>query len=267
VWARHSRRPAPREGSGIGRPAVGYPRDVLIPGAPGGRERPARLLLVDDDANLLVVLAEQLRADGYDVATARDGIEALRRLENAWPDLVLLDMMMPRLDGISLAREIKSRADLPIIVLTAIDAADSKAELLDEVAEDYVTKPYHYPELRARINRVLRRLGDRLPGQRIVLGPGLTLELGRRAATVNGVDVSLTPTESRLLYALAANVGQTVPTEMLLARGWADTDGADPSYVWVTMRRLRQKIEPDANRPRHLITVRGIGYRLEADPT
>ena len=124
---------------------MGYPREVLIPGGPGGHERPARLLLVDDDANLLVVLAEQLRADGYDVATARDGMEALRRLENAWPDLVLLDMMMPRLDGISLAREIKSRADLPIIVLTASDAADSKAELLDEVAEDYVTKPYHYP--------------------------------------------------------------------------------------------------------------------------
>ena len=240
---------------------------MLIPGGPGGRERPARLLLVDDDANLLVVLAEQLRADGYDVATARDGIEALRRLENAWPDLVLLDMMMPRLDGISLAREIKGRADLPIIVLTAIDAADSKAELLDEVAEDYVTKPYHYPELRARINRVLRRLGDRLPGQRIVLGPGLALELGRRAATVNGTDVSLTPTESRLLYALAANLGQTVPTETLVARGWADTDGADSSYVWVTMRRLRQKIEPNASRPRHLITVRGVGYRLEADST
>jgi len=240
---------------------------VLIPSGPGGHERSARILLVDDDANLLIVLAEQLRADGYDVATARDGVEALRRLENAWPDLVLLDMMMPRLDGISLAREIKSRADLPIIVLTAIDAADSKAELLDEVAEDYVTKPYHYPELRARINRVLRRLGDRLPGQRIVLGPGLALELGRRAATVNGAEVSLTPTESRLLYALAANLGQTVATETLLARGWADTDGADPSYVWVTMRRLRQKIEPDANRPRHLVTVRGIGYRLEADST
>jgi DNA-binding response OmpR family regulator len=84
---------------------------------------------------------------------------------------------------------------------------------------------------------------------------------------VNGADVSLTPTESRLLYALAANLGTTVSTETLVARGWADTDGADPSYVWVTMRRLRQKIEPDANRPRHLITVRGVGYRLETDAT
>jgi DNA-binding response OmpR family regulator len=240
---------------------------MMIGGGPGGQERPARLLLVDDDANLLVVLAEQLRDDGYDVATARDGVEALRRLEAGWPDLVIVDMMMPRRDGLSLARDIKARADLPIIVLSAIDAADSKAELLDEVAEDYVTKPYHYPELRARINRVLRRLGDRLPGQRVVLGTALVLELHRRSATVNGADVALTPTESRLLYALAANLGQTVPTETLLQRGWADTDDADPSYVWVTMRRLRTKLEVDPNRPRHLITVRGVGYRLEADAT
>ena len=237
----------------------------MMIGGPVGSVRPARLLLVDDDPNLLVVLAEQLRADGYDVATARDGAEALRRLEAAWPDLVILDMMMPRIDGLSLAREIKARADLPIIVLSAIDAGDSKADLLDEVAEDYVTKPYHYPELRARIARVLRRLGDRLPGQRIVVGPGLTLELHRRSATVNGTEVALTPTESRLLYALAANLGKTVSTETLLARGWADTEDADPSYVWVTMRRLRQKIEADPNRPHHLLTVRGVGYRLEAE--
>ncbi len=236
---------------------------VMIPGGAGG-ERPARLLLVDDDPKLLVVLADQLSADGYDVVTARDGAEALRRLGRAWPDLVLLDMMMPRIDGLVLAREIKMRADLPIIVLSAIDIADSKAELLEEVAEDYVTKPYHYPELRARINRVLRRLGDRLPGQRIDLGPELVLELGRRCAVVAGAEVPLSPTESRLLYALAANLGQVVSVQTLLTRGWADTDGADPSYVWVTMRRLRQKIEPDPNHPRHLITVRGIGYRLEA---
>ena len=237
----------------------------MMSGGPNGLPVAPRILVVDDDPNLLVVLADQLRADGFEVSTARDGVEAMRRLELAWPDLLVIDMMMPRMDGLTLAREVKGRADLPIIVLTAIDTGDNKADLLEEVAEDYVTKPYHYPELRARINRVLRRLGDRLPGQRIVLGPGLALELGRRAATVNGADISLTPTESRLLYALAANLGTTVSTETLVARGWADTDGADPSYVWVTMRRLRQKIEPDANRPRHLITVRGVGYRLEAD--
>ena len=231
----------------------------------GGGPAP-RILIVDDDPNLLVLLADQLRADGYEIATARDGDEALRRLRGGWPDLLIVDMMMPRMDGLSLAREIKTHADLPIIVLSAIDAGDSKADLLEEVAEDYITKPYHYPELRARINRVLHRLGDRVPRQSLDLGPDLTLDLHRREATVRGQVVQLTPTESRLLYALAANLGQVVTTETLLARGWADTEDADPSYVWVTMRRLRQKVEVDANRPLHVQTVRGVGYRLVATP-
>ena len=140
---------------------------------PGGPVTAPRILIVDDDPNLLVLLADQLRADGYEITTARDGDEALRRLRTAWPDLLIIDMMMPRMDGLTLAREIKAQADLPIIVLSAIDAGDSKADLLDEVAEDYVTKPYHYPELRARINRVLRRLGDKVPRQSLVLGPDL----------------------------------------------------------------------------------------------
>jgi DNA-binding response OmpR family regulator len=217
---------------------------------------------VDDDQSLLVVLAEQLRDDGFEVWTARDGQEALHRLESGWPDLILLDLMMPRVDGLALARAIKAAADLPIIVLSAIDTADSKARLLDEVAEDYVSKPYHYPELRARIQRVLRRLGDRIPRQSLVLGPNLTLDLSRRAATVSGTEVQLTPTESRLLGALVANLGETVAMETLLSRGWAETEEAEPSYVWVSMRRLRQKIEVDADRPVHLLTVRGVGYRL-----
>ena len=235
----------------------------MLPGGPSpyGVTTP-RILIVDDDPNLLVILAEQLKADGYDVQTARDGDEALRRLGHSWPDLLVIDMLMPRMDGLTLAREVKARADLPIIVLSAIDTADSKADLLDEVAEDYVTKPYHYPELRARIQRVLRRLGDRVPRQRLELGPKLALELHRRMAEVDGTQVTLTPTESRLLYALAANLGQTVTTETLLVRGWADTEDADPSYVWVTMRRLRQKVEVDPAKPVHLLTVRGIGYRL-----
>ena len=224
--------------------------------------RPQRILLVDDDPSLLVVLAEQLSDDGFEVATARDGQEAVRRLEAGWPDLIVLDLMMPRIDGLALARQIKSGADLPIIVLSAIDTADSKARLLDEVAEDYVTKPYHYPELRARIERVLSRLGDRIPRQSLVLGPNLTLDLRRRAATVAGTEVQLTPTESRLLGALAANLGEVVGTDTLLSRGWAETEEAEPSYVWVSMRRLRQKIEVDPDRPVHLLTARGLGYKL-----
>lgn len=234
----------------------------MVGTAYGGPAPARRILIVDDDPNLLVLLAEQLRSDGYDVTTARDGGEALRILNSGWPDLLIVDMMMPRMDGLSLAREIKAAADLPIIVLSAIDAADSKAFLLEEVAEDYVTKPYHYPELRARIGRIMRRLGDTVPRQELVLGPQLILRLNRREAVVAGRTVRLTPTESRLLYALAARPGRTVSSDTLLARGWAETDDADPSYVWVTIRRLRQKIEPDPNNPRHLQTVRGVGYRL-----
>jgi DNA-binding response OmpR family regulator len=224
--------------------------------------RPHRILIVDDDPSLLVVLTDQLRGDGYEVTTARDGAEAMHRLEAGWPDLILLDLMMPRVDGLALAHQIKADADLPIIVLSAIDSADSKARLLGEVAEDYVSKPYHYPELRARIERLLRRMGDRIPRQSLVLGPDLTLDLYRKAATVGGQEFPLTPTESRLLAALAANIGEIVPTATLLSRGWVDTEDADASYVWVSMRRLRQKIEIDPDRPVHLLTVRGVGYRL-----
>lgn len=226
----------------------------------------ARILLVDDDPNLLVLLADQLRSDGFEVTTARDGNEALRRMEGGWPDLVIVDMMMPRKDGLSLAREIKERADLPIIVLSAVGAGDSKAEVLDEVAEDYITKPFHYPELRARIRRVLRRVGDRVPSGALELGPALVLDLKRRRALVADRPVTLTPVESRLLYALAANVGGVVATDTLLARGWSETETPDPSYVWVTMRRLRQKLEVDADHPVYLETVRGVGYRLNRLP-
>ena len=236
----------------------------MFSGGSAGTQRHVapRILLVDDDPGLIVPLAEQLRLDGFDVTTARDGDEALRRLDLAWPDLLIIDLLMPQMDGLTLAREVKARADLPIIVLSAIDAGDNKADLIDEFAEDYVTKPYNYAELRARIQRVLRRVGERVPRKGLDLGPDLRLELHRRQAIVRGEAVQLTPTKSRLLFALAANLGQVVTTDTLLNRGWAVTDEADHSYVWVTMRRLRQKLEADANHPRHLVTVRGVGYRL-----
>lgn len=222
-----------------------------------------RILLVDDDPDLLVFLADRMRDDGFSVRTARNGQEALRRLDEEWPDLLIVDLLMPEMDGLTLAGHVKQRADLPIIVLSAIDTGDSKADALERVAEDYVTKPFHYPELRARVNRVLRRLRDRVPRKPLVLGPDLTLLLHRREAIVQGRTVGLTPTEVRLLYALAANLGSVVSSETLLTRGWSDTDLADSSYLWVTIRRLRSKIEVQPERPIHLLTVRGVGYRLQ----
>jgi DNA-binding response OmpR family regulator len=223
----------------------------------------ARLLLVDDDQAHLDALAERLTGDGFEVARAVSGSEALERLDEAWPDLVILDLMMPEMDGQTLAGRIKTRADIPILVLSAVAAADSKADLIAHFAEDYVTKPYDYAELVARIRRVLRRLQDQIPVEELALGD-LTLVPRRREAIVRGRHVSLSPTESRFLATLAASLPKSVSTDQLLHKVWADSDAADPAYVWVTVRRLRQKLELDADDPHHLLTDPAGGYRLAA---
>jgi DNA-binding response OmpR family regulator len=224
----------------------------------------ARLLLIDDDPAHLDALANHLEGDGFEVAKAANGAEALEHLDAAWPDLVILDLMMPEMDGQAVASRIKSRADIPILVLSAVAAADSKADLIARFAEDYVTKPYDYAELVARVRRVLRRLQDQLPVEELDLGD-VTLIPRRRQATIRGQQISLSPTESRFLATLAASMPNAVATEHLLHKVWADSDGADPAYVWVTVRRLRQKLEVDPSQPRHLLTAAGGGYRLVAD--
>jgi DNA-binding response OmpR family regulator len=221
----------------------------------------ARLLLVDDDAAHLDALAERLAGDGFEVMKANSGREALEQLDAAWPDLVILDLMMPDMDGQTLAARIKGRADLPILVLSAIIEADNKADLIARYAEDYVTKPYDYAELLARIRRVLRRLRDQIPVEELALGD-ITLTPRKREATVRGRRVALSPTESRFLATLAASMPAAVSTEQLLHKVWADSDAADPAYVWVTVRRLRQKLEVDPDDPHHLLTDPPGGYRL-----
>ena len=224
--------------------------------------RPA-LLLVDDDTALVAVVARRLVREGFEVRTASSGAEALASLESAWPALIIVDLMMPRMDGFELCRRIKRIADLPVIVLSAVDASESKVLALEEYAEDYVTKPFDPDELVARIHRVLRRA----PADRplLTLGDGeVELDLAtRRLVTPAGVH-QITRTESRLLQVLVAAADRIVPTDTILDRVWADSDGADPSYVWVTVRRLRRKLEADPDHPRFLLTERGIGYRLSS---
>jgi DNA-binding response OmpR family regulator len=223
----------------------------------------ARLLLVDDDPAHLDALAGRLSIDGFDVTRAASGSQALESLDAAWPDLVILDLMMPQMDGQTLAGRIKSRADIPIIVLSAVAAADSKVDLISHFAEDYVTKPYDYAELVARIRRVLRRLQDQIPVEELALGD-LTLVPRKREAIIRGQHVSLSPTESRFLATLAAVMPKAVSTDQLLRKVWADSDAADPAYVWVTVRRLRRKLEVDPDDPHHLLTDPAGGYRLAA---
>jgi DNA-binding response OmpR family regulator len=222
-----------------------------------------RVLVVDPDPQLLSSLDDRLRRDGFDVTLAASGADALEKLDAEWPDLVILDLVLPHMSGEELAARVKKRADIPIIVLSAVDSPETRADLLARFAEDYVTKPFHYAELLARITRVLRRLDERIPSHELVLGPDLTLILRRREAILAGRVVSLSPTESRLLATLAANMDRAVTTDQLLSRVWGDADAADPAYVWVTVRRIRRKIEQDPDDPRHLVTDRG-GYRLVA---
>jgi DNA-binding response OmpR family regulator len=224
--------------------------------------RPA-VLLVDDDLTLLSLLARRVARAGFDVSTARSGAAALKQLEAAWPSLVVVDLMMPGMDGFELCRRIKLLADLPIIVLSAVDESEAKVNALELYAEDYVTKPFDPDELIARIQRVLRRAATGSP-QITLDGGDVTVDLATRRVTTPDGTQQLTRTESRLLQVLATAADRVVPTDELLDRVWTDSDGADPSYLWVTVRRLRRKIEPDPDAPRFLITERGIGYRLSS---
>ena len=219
------------------------------------------VLLVDDDPNLVMFLGDRLRRSGYTMTTAMDGRAALDRLAEGWPDVVILDLMLPGMDGEEVARRIKQHSDVPVIVLSAVSASESKIEMLTRYAEDYVTKPFQYAELEARLRRVLRRVGPR-PASELVLGPDLTLILPRRRAIVAGNEVVISPTETRFLGVLAAQPSRAVTSDELLANVWSAADGPDPTYVWVTVRRLRQKIEVDPDHPVYLVTVPGNGYRL-----
>jgi DNA-binding response OmpR family regulator len=224
--------------------------------------RPA-ILLVDDDATLLSVLSRHLTREGFAVRTASSGQAALSALAQGWPALIVADLMMPGMDGFELAQRVKRTADLPIIVLSAVDADQTKVDALQHFAEDYVVKPFSPDELVARIHRVLRRAA---PGRtQVTIGDGdLEIDLaGRRVSTPAGTH-PLTPTEVRFVQVLLGSLDRTVPTEVLLDRVWSEADGADASYVWVTVRRLRRKLELDPDRPRFLLTERGIGYRLSS---
>lgn len=226
--------------------------------------RPA-LLLVDDDPTLLSVLERSMLRAGYEVATAASGPDALALLEKRWPALLIVDLMMPGMDGFELCARVKRIADLPIIVLSAVDASEAKVRALEDYAEDYITKPFDPDELVARVQRVLHRSTAGKSGV-MLDGGDLEIDLVGRKVTRQGATAALTPTEVRLLHMLLGQIDRTVPTDNLLNRVWSESDGADPSYVWVTVRRLRRKIEADPDRPRFLLTERGVGYRLVSTP-
>ena len=223
-----------------------------------------KILAVDDDKTLLKFLSEYLDSEGYEVITADRGTKALKIFYQERPDLIVLDLMMPGMDGWELCARFRELADTPIIMLTAKTAETDKLRGFRLGVDDYVTKPFSLAELAARVSAVLARAGsgsdEPIPIQQI---GDLGIDFRKREATLSGEPLTLTPTEFRLLATLARRTGEAISQEDLISEVWGDYRQRGGSalrrYIWF----LRQKIEPDPQRPSRLVTVRGYGYRLE----
>jgi len=220
----------------------------------------AQLLLVEDDDATRRAVAANLTAHGYVVREAADGEAALRLWEQARPDLVLLDLGLPGIDGLGVTRRMRRDGATPIIVLSARDQERDKVAALDAGADDYIEKPFGIEELLARLRAVLRRAG---PSGGPVLEIGeLVVDLDKRSVAVSGRPVSLTPHEFELLRVLAQNEGKLMTHPAILREVWGPAYGEESHYLHVYISQLRRKIEDDPARPRYLLTEPGAGYRL-----
>jgi two-component system response regulator MtrA len=229
----------------------------------------ARILLVEDDASIREVTAIGLRAAGFDVSTAADGAEGLDRWRHERPDLVLLDVMLPKLDGLEVLRAIRRESAAPVVMLTARADTIDVVVGLESGADDYVRKPFELPELVARVRAALRRRapeadGADAPATPLRLGP-LEIDLAGRTVARDGQPIELTRTEFDLLAELARNPGQVVDRETLLDHVWGYDFLGDSRLVDVAIARLRAKIEADQAEPRLVLTVRGVGYKASRD--
>ena len=224
----------------------------------------SRILLVDDEPAIQTLLTYPLRKDGYDVVSAVDGREALERFAEQRFDLVVLDIMLPKLDGIEVCRRLRSRSQVPIIMLTAKDDEIDKVLGLEMGADDYITKPFSVREFRSRVRATLRRaeMGGGPPSAEPLEAGDLVIDLERRAVTVRGAEARLTYVEFEVLSALAGAPGRVFTREQLLARIWGDAQYRDPRTIDVHIRHLREKIEAEPSQPEYLFTVRGVGYRF-----
>jgi DNA-binding response OmpR family regulator len=235
----------------------------------GRSGRAARILLVDDEQPVQKLLSFPLEKEGYEVVSALDGQEALKRFESERFDLVVLDIMLPKVDGLEVCRRLRAKSSVPIIMLTA------KAEEIDKVlgleigADDYITKPFSMREFRSRVRAALRRAEmSQLDGTDEPLERGdLYIDLAKRTTELGGQPVQLTYVEFEILSVLARNPGRVYTRDMLLDRIWGDSAFRDQRTIDVHIRHLREKLERDPKRPAYLLTERGVGYRFRDDPS
>jgi len=236
-------------------------------------ERPTRILLVDDEQSILTLLSYPLRQDGYDVVRASSGAEALDRFAETEFDLVVLDVMMPSIDGLEVCRRMRASSTVPIIMLTAKDEEIDKVLGLELGADDYITKPFSIREFRSRVKAALRRSAMRPAASGAGDGDGdeelepldageLRVDFGKRAVRMNGASVPTTFVEFEILALLARHPGRVFSREALLDRIWGDSAYRDPRTIDVHIRHLREKLERDAKEPEYIFTVRGVGYRF-----
>ena len=220
-----------------------------------------RVLVVDDDAQLLRALRITLRADGYEVTTAPDGAAALHEAARAHPDVVVLDLGLPDLDGTEVLAGLRPWFAGPVLVLSARADSRDKVDALDAGADDYVTKPFDMAELLARLRALLRRGSSTVEGPRVTTDH-FTVDLAAQQVTVDGVPVRLTPTEWGLLSELVRAPGRLVGQRQLLQAVWGPAYEKETNYLRVYLAQLRRKLEPDPAHPRYLLTEPGMGYRF-----
>ena len=221
-----------------------------------------RILVVDDDSMLQRTLRINLRARGHEVLLASSGRQAMASFLADDPELVILDLGLPDLDGVEVLRRLRQRSAVPVIVLSARQQADDKIEALDEGADDYVSKPFNIDELMARVRASLRRSSAEAEAPPVFDEDGLTLDFAAHLASRAGAPIHLTPTEWRLLAELARRAGKVVPHDELLRAVWGPGYSREHHYLRVFANQIRRKIEPDPAEPRHLINEPGLGYRL-----
>jgi len=227
-----------------------------------------KLLIVEDDTRLLEALRLHLGKAGYEIITAANGLEGLQKMYTHRPDLIVLDVMMPRMDGWETCRRIREMSDVPIIMLTALGQEDEKVKGLKLGADDYLAKPFGLKELEARVEAVLRR--TRLPPptrEAVLYADGkLVIDSERWEVSRGGQLVELTATERRLLFYLAENAGRILTHQQILDRVWGAEYVDDTDYVKLYIWRLRQKLEENPRQPTYILTERGIGYKFEKNP-